>query len=847
MIKSLRMRSLFIMGASVAALTAAAAPAAAQSGNTIEELVITAEKREQSLQDVPVAVTAYTSERRDLLGVASVEDLARVSPSMAYTNNDRLSIRGFGRLTNAIGTDPSVALYSDGVFSNSMADSSTPSIFIERTEVLRGPQGTLYGRNSIGGALNIIYKRPTEEFNGEIRLAGGNFGSHRIDALIRGPITDGLRYSLGGSLDRRDEGYIHNIGPAGDTSGVKRYMVDGQLEADLGENITARIHYTSFNWDDSYGVGNVHESVISPYDTTSLTGLGNSALYYNPTLGYAGTNPTVADPFTINTNDTMEGKLSNHHRLQVDLTWDLGDMTLKYFGGYQQYVYNTNGDEDRSPRSGNFSVNAATPFGAYTATNVSPRERVFYQEKQKWWSNELNLSSNTDGPLSWIAGIFQYHQEYSQPQGLRVLGDPSVQNPINLATGGLAAPNPNGNYLFVDGTLEVNSYAAFAQVEYELTDTLTFQGGIRYTTDEKSGTDFARYVSRTPTTTTVLALGGIPGAIGQGLAPDFTTFVVCGGPTIATCLANPLYANLTAPVTGGLSRNLAKDYKAWTGTAGLQWQPDEDTNAYARYSRGYKSGGWVASNGLTPFPFADPEYVDNYELGLKKTWGGRFQLNSSIFYADYKGFQAPLTVVLNPTTGSTGTQFLNLDSVNWGVELEAQWAPIDNLQIFGSFAYLSTELQTGCCFVDTADPKALQPGATPTGTVLPNGSKPQSLVGNALPLTPETKLNLGANYTFQLDAGSLTLGATTTYTGDMQTTIFGQSGYTAPSNTLTDLRALYKDADDRYTIIGYVKNVTDETAYQSSGLSSATAIGTLRQTVKLNFPRTYGVELQYRF
>ena len=155
-------------------------------------------------------------------------------------------------------------IYADGVYVGSPLAQLAGFYDIERIEVLRGPQGTLYGRNSIGGALNIIYKRPTEEFNGEVRLAGGNYGSHRVDALIRGPITDGLRYSLGGSLERRDEGYIHNVGPAGDTSGLKRYMVDGQLEADLGENITARIHYTSFNWDDSYGVGNVHESVITP-------------------------------------------------------------------------------------------------------------------------------------------------------------------------------------------------------------------------------------------------------------------------------------------------------------------------------------------------------------------------------------------------------------------------------------------------------------------------------------------------------------------------------------------------------------------------------------------------------
>ena len=116
---------------------------------------------------------------------------------VAYRNDDRLAIRGVGRLTNAVGTDPAVALYSDGVFSTSMADTSTPSLFIERTEILRGPQGTLYGRNSVGGAINVISKRPTDEFEGEVRLQGGNYSFYHADGLIRGPITNNLRYLLG--------------------------------------------------------------------------------------------------------------------------------------------------------------------------------------------------------------------------------------------------------------------------------------------------------------------------------------------------------------------------------------------------------------------------------------------------------------------------------------------------------------------------------------------------------------------------------------------------------------------------------------------------------------------------
>jgi iron complex outermembrane receptor protein len=856
----LPLRSLLAVSASAVALTAVAQPAFAQTATvrpasaaaepaTIEELVVTAEKREQSLQEVPVAVTAYTSERRTLLGANTVEDIARLTPSLSYTNNDRLSIRGMGRLTNSIGTDPSVALYSDGVFSNSMADASTPPLFIERTEILRGPQGTLYGRNSIGGTLNVISKRPTEDFEGEVRGAVGNFGSWRTDALVRGPITDHLRFLLGGSVERRDEGFIKNVGPGGDTGAEKRWMFEAQVEADLGEHVVARLRYSKFDWDDSYGVGNTLFNVISPIDTRSLTGAGNQALYYNPTFGYTGTNPAVNDPYKTNTNDTATGKLSDHHRLQADVTWDLGGATLKYLGGFQTYVYDTTGDADQSPRTAPQNIpipdlDGPGPLTAFTATNVSTDARTFYEERQKWYSNELNLSSSGDGPLQWIVGVFQYQQNYDQPQGIRVVGDPSMFTPLTLA-GTPSAPNPRGAYLYVDGHLNSKSYAGFGQIDYKFTPEWTLTAGLRYTKDEKTGYDIARYVARLPTLAAAFAAAGIPLSVGQAFAVDITTLQVCGTTTLAGCAANPTTANLFANPGGGLRRNLSGDWDAWTGTLGIKWEPDSDTNIYARYSRGYKSGGWLGSNGLTPDPYADPEHVDAYELGVKKNIGRTLQANASLYYDDYKGFQTPLTVPLGTITAS---QFLNLNARIWGFEFEGQWAPIDHLQIYASYAYLNTEVRTGCCYIDTADPTATGPGAQPSGARLPNGSQPQTLVGNSLPLSPRNKFTIGANYTFDLGASTLTVNGTVTHTDDQQSTIWNNPIYTSPANDIADFRAIWRPRDSGLTVIASVKNAFDEVAYQSSLANPAaiTAVG-YRQQVILNYPRTYGMELQYKF
>ena len=149
---------------------ATTAAAAAASTSTIEELVVTAEKRAQSLQDVPVAVSAFTSERRDLIGITTVTDLTNFTPGLEYNaQNDRNTLRGVGRNTNVHAAEGSVAQYSDGIYTSSTVEAGKTPLFVDRLEVLRGPQGTLYGRNSIGGAINIISKRPTEDPYAEVR------------------------------------------------------------------------------------------------------------------------------------------------------------------------------------------------------------------------------------------------------------------------------------------------------------------------------------------------------------------------------------------------------------------------------------------------------------------------------------------------------------------------------------------------------------------------------------------------------------------------------------------------------------------------------------------------------
>ncbi|MDB5444342.1 MAG: TonB-dependent receptor, partial [Phenylobacterium sp.] len=187
---------LLASGAVAAAMMGATAHAqtrtgtAAASSNTIEELVVTAEKREQSLQDVPVAISAFTSEKRDLVGINTITDMTNFTPGLEYNAaNDRNTLRGVGRLTNVHAADISVAQYSDGIYTSSTTEAGRTPLFLDRIEVLRGPQGTLYGRNSIGGAINIISKRPTEDFYGEVRAQYQNYDHSILEGAVSGPTS----------------------------------------------------------------------------------------------------------------------------------------------------------------------------------------------------------------------------------------------------------------------------------------------------------------------------------------------------------------------------------------------------------------------------------------------------------------------------------------------------------------------------------------------------------------------------------------------------------------------------------------------------------------------------------
>jgi iron complex outermembrane receptor protein len=911
---------LLASSALLAALSGAPALAQTSAGGatTIEELVVTAEKREQSLQDVPIAISAFSGKQRDLVGINTVQDLTNFTPGFVYQSaNDRASMRGIGRLTNVHSVDGAVSIYIDGLYTTSTVLAGAPPLETDRVEILRGPQGTLYGRNAIGGTVNILTPRPTDQFYAEVRAIAENYSFTNFQGAMSGPLSDKFGFRVSGyKLDQR-RGYYHNVNPNMPTEGSKRdeYEYQVQLQAKLfDDKLELWGNYKSLGWNNRGGPGARAGYLNGPYETGLID--PNFSVIFNPVHGYStdsglsgivpgsltqfngGTttvNPALSDSHAFNTNTAQKVRLTDVHSFTGHATFHASNFDVKYIGGIQNYHYDLYGDTDASNvksyqiplAPGSICGTVHALFGAGRSTvdcsplTVNGDNTYHYFEYPKWYSHEVNIASTNDSPLQWIVGAFYYHEHYT---GTGSTADVFQAGPTSLNTPILgAAPNPTGVWSTGNYELTTESKALFGQVDWKATDTLKVTLGLRYTKDHKFGVEHRRIVCNSDTCYAGLypalglsgfgpgvaanwgsllgnlnALPAVGAAIGQPklagfaglgnggmdltatLAPTTTASGAKGVSTAPVCAASGVCKQYTIdPTTGVATRGLDDTSDAVTGTFGVQWDPSEGTMMYARFSKGYKAFGFSAGAFLVE-PEAKPEFVNSYEIGLKKTLlDGRLQVNAALYYLDYRDLQAPVTVRIGPTSVS---QFVNIGkSRSDGLELDAIWQPIRPLRLSLDYSYDDTKILRSIPLVDVND-------NVNTGTV--------DISGNRLPQAPKHKVALNGNYSFFLDPGTLTLGGTYIYRSAAYANVFTQPWNKAPSWDQVDLRAHWQPTKGNYTIIAYVKNVFDTAGYDAAVAASqrnnSATVASDRfanggQNLELTPPRTYGIELQYRF
>lgn len=718
-----------------------------RQGGRLEEIIVTAQKRSESLQEVPIAISAFNEESIERTGFDSVSDLAFLVPTLqfsAFTSLAAVSLRGVSYENTTPGGDPGVAMHLDGVYLGRPVATIFDSWDLESVEVLRGPQGTLYGRNATGGSINFITKRPTEEREAKLDVTYGNYDRFRLRGIANIPFTESVMARVSGTWEDRD-GYQKNKGPGG-TKGndAENVSLRGSLLTALSENTELML---SMNYSDIGGVGNVYERRF-PFETCAPPGpcavLPSGAEYGGP-----GPNnqPQLVNDLQPNLvfKDTRESSDLDFRTVSGTLIHDFNGMTLKTITAYADMSYDTFTDLDGSSRR---------------------IMEIDLFEDQRQFSQEIQLSSSSDGPLRWLLGAFYFTEDADRRS--TIVNDDFQSFAANSGIGFSRDGVLEG--FSVGGDVESKSYALFTQLDYDILDTVTLTGGFRFTRDEKKA-DLNEFSPFGPVGNFVPPAADNPCPCllvpGQGLVP----FGALGGPPVIQ--------------TGNL---VASDDETWsepTYKVGVNWAATDTMNLFGSYSRGYKSGG-VNLNGATiAEAFYDPEFIDSFEVGAKMQFLDRIQVNLAAHYSKIDDLQFQVF-------GTGGAVIENAaEATVAGVELESQWLVTDALEFNGSVGYLDAEyddFQQRLSTTIFADRK-----------------------GNKLNRAPEWTLNVGGQYSWELgNLGRLTLRADYHWQDEQFFQPDNTEQVRADGYYNLDLRAFFQTYDDKWSIEAYATNVTDQ-------------------------------------
>lgn len=733
----------------------------------IETVVVTAEKRAQDVQTVPIAISVFSSEKREAIGINSIQDMTNFTPGLQYnTSTDRVSIRGVGRQTNVLSADAAVANYDDGQYETFAVAAGRSSLDLERVEVLRGPQGTLSGRNAIAGALNEITRHPNADaYEGEVRATYGNYNHLTLEGRSSGPITDQYAYGVYIVWDKQTEGWIKNVVPGRPEEGnvLNDVYIDAQFQAKWNAHIEAWTKFQTAKWFGGAGNAGSQSGEWTPADSPTYE-YGVAATGLNP--GYGCTGLPGATGFNANTSvyNVVSPMADPCHNPGVDSPWRRQRLVPynvrlpKYYANVTHLIYHTDADFDvkyifgttyydyrltgpSSPGAGTFNDQYA-PIDHYTVGNfftgpvgglvVHGDEAFLYREENSFYSNEINLISTGDSPLQWVVGAYQFQQHYyqpvlthqeSQPQWFNGTPPFGAQAAVCFQTGGICPPTVDHRRFDNRPANMATSYAGFGQIDWQVNDEWKVTLGARYSWDRKYGHESVRLICfalpacfTAPEINVFLGPNGTPGL-------DLTqlpTIVDAGALSHGGSLPRGVVGNTVySAATGFATREYNSSWDAISGNAGVEWQPDPDTNLYAKYGRGYKSGGFNIGifTVLSFQPWTDKETVDSFEVGAKKSWSDWLTTNAAVFYYKYHNLQIPISIV--QTAGGLAqstTAFYNVpEAISEGVELETIITPIENLNVLFNYSYLDAHSEKGAVS-DNADPGATAPGAQPLYT-----------------------------------------------------------------------------------------------------------------------------------
>ncbi len=792
---------------STAVTAAAIIPAPSYAAEMmLEEVVVTAQKREQGINDVGITVNAFTGEMLQERGIKTSEDIAVITPGLtvnesAATGVPLYTIRGIGFQDYSTAASSTVGLYFDEVAMPYAVMTRGLVFDMERVEVLKGPQGDLYGRNTTAGQINFISRKPTDEFGAGMTLGYSSFETVDVEGHVNVPVADRVNARLAFKTTQSGEGWQESLTREGDKLGKKNvYAIRGTVDFELSDsaNLLINVHYTD---DQSDNKAN------TTYDGR-IVGLSEFAAPYLQLFPYVVSGDTppwystgdnrAADwtnSYTDPDGNTYDIRPKRDNQLKgtsAKLNWDISDeITLTSVVGYDKFDRVESNDWDGSAVNDSSNINT-TDLEVFSA--------------------EVRLTGQTD-KLLWIAGAYYSEDEmdelYNYFMSDSVYGNGSV--PFGVAPF-MFAPILQLNTRY---NQETDSQALFGHVEYNITDKLRVTAGARYTEEDRtwSGCTFDAGDGS--------LAGFLNFAFGASLSPG-----ACGTIDDDPNSPNYIFAAANPNDAFHLYEETIETNK-WMWKFGLDYAVDDDILLYATISRGFKSGGFNGANSNTTQQLKayEAEVVTSYEAGVKSTLlDGAMQLNLSGFYYDYENKQEQdiaVTFVGN-ISGLTNIP----ESRIYGAELDVQWMPADGLFVALGASYLNTEV--------------LEWQATSSDSVWPT-TEYYDASGLELAMAPTWQLNALVEYEWAINSDlMMKIGADVAYTD-------GAAGGAQPENaiesyTLVNLRATVSNLKDNWSIMVWSKNLFDEyyypAAYQGGNGPYVRSVG---------MPRTVGVSLSYDF
>jgi iron complex outermembrane recepter protein len=777
----------FLMS-SAAILAVAAAPAFAQTAESSDEpaeIVVTAQKRTEKLQDIPLAVTVIGADALSRQAVLNLENAQYLVPTLNFrksgtTINQSLYIRGVGTATFSLAGEPSISTVLDGVVLARAGEAFSDLVDIERIEVLRGPQGTLFGKNASAGVVNIVTKRPGDVIGGYVE--GGYFFGNGTEYRVRGsldlPLSDTVRTRITGFYGTYD-GNIFNDAPGVNrrVNGYERYGVRGILEADLSDSVkmTLIADYREANDDCCAEVIGDQPAGVAALALAGINFQGDKTR-------------TIRQNLVTRTEEKSYGVSA-----QFDMEKD--GFTLTSITAWRRYDNNEIRDGD---------WNHLALAGQAQLHDIGPQTGTTF-------SQELRLTSPADKDFTYVLGLFYSHADTDRTFTRNVTrcgGAPTPATILTCGSPGAVAENVSGTATFGS---KFDNYAAFGQGTYKFSDSLRAIIGLRYTKD-----DLNIYHSRRATPN-IAGLPGIPPNFDQGV---FNTS--SNGANNGTFTST----NGAAFTTGTSATNLS-------GKVGLQYDLSDDVMGYGSYTRGYKGPAYNTFFNLsaTGTNVIAPEIADSFEVGLKNTlFGGKLTLNLAAFYAQYKNFQAN-----NPdlVAGVPVTRFTNAGDVSTrGIEMDFLLRPVKDLNIAGGLAFTDAQV----------DRFNAPPGAAviPAGT--PLGFAPRWKGSMGLDYRYRTGSTI--DFTF---AGNVSTQSSQLSLFEANPALRA-AGIIKPYS-LVDLQFGIVEKEDKYRITFLVKNLFDQSfpaQITNSGLGGNQLIG-LRYLIPREADRYFGVQGRVNF